>query len=123
MFTKMLNGNNPRVYILIALTSLMMLLMCCDPVESRTISGGNHRYHLKKEFNMLPYSAVQMCRDSCLGRFLNKVSNKGEGETTKDECSGRPDCFMCWDYCGMLHKEHKMIASLMCSDNICVRFF
>lgn len=39
-----------------------------------------------------------------------------------NECSQRPNCFMCWDYCSMLFKDRKkkFIATLMCTDDVCV---
>lgn len=61
---------------------------------------------------------VVRCRITCLEKFLiEDVANMAE---TRDACSRTPDCFMCWDFCRILHQERQTIAKLMCTNPTCV---
>lgn len=61
---------------------------------------------------------VVRCRITCLEKFLLvDVANMSE---TRDACSSTPDCFMCWDFCRILHEEKRTIGKLMCTNPTCV---
>lgn len=66
------------------------------------------------------FTALQMCRESCLAKFL-KIQSTTRGEMG-EQCTNYPDCYMCYDYCGMLYKEQRTIVIMMCSDEVCVSF-
>lgn len=82
---------------------------------------------------------VQMCRRSCLKNvriILTEEFNETKFNQQKfslqfinenistqeniDQCSSNSMCFMCWDYCGHLYLESRLITVSMCSDYVCV---
>lgn len=77
---------------------------------------------------------VQMCRRSCLKNvriifteeFIDSKFNEQKfslqfiTQENIDQCSSNSMCFMCWDYCGHLYLESRLITVSMCSDYVCV---
>ena len=73
--------------------------------------------HKISDHHVAVSETVQRCRATCLEQFLPKESNH---INIFEECTDNPNCFMCWDYCKILHKENRIISNIMCSDEICV---
>ncbi|CRL04495.1 CLUMA_CG017576, isoform A [Clunio marinus] len=96
---------------IILIKVLMILILLCAESSGRFV-------HKIEDHNLPMPKEVSQCRKGCLMKFLNHPFNK----SNHDECSLTPNCFMCWDYCLMLHKDRnkKVITTLMCTDGICV---
>uniref|UniRef100_A0A182MUT0 Uncharacterized protein n=1 Tax=Anopheles culicifacies TaxID=139723 RepID=A0A182MUT0_9DIPT len=86
------------------------VLVCCLGLASGRI------IHRIGDYNAPMVEPVRQCRAICLAHHLHEEINK---IIVTDECSDRPNCFMCWDYCKILHEEKRIVRDLMCSDVIC----
>lgn len=98
---------NTRIFIILIV--VLVLILSALVVDGRSLTVRNEKF-----------TKLQMCRESCLGKFLNpSVTSKYE---IIDKCLtvNNPDCFMCYDYCGLLFMESKTIISMMCGDDVCV---
>uniref|UniRef100_A0A182JFR8 Uncharacterized protein n=1 Tax=Anopheles atroparvus TaxID=41427 RepID=A0A182JFR8_ANOAO len=88
---------------------LAVLLCCLDLTAGRIV-------HRISDFNAPMAEPVRQCRAICLVKHLQDEINN---IVVTDECTDRPNCFMCWDYCKILHEEKRIVRDLMCSDVIC----
>lgn len=74
--------------------------------------------HRIRDFNEPVADTINQCRSTCLSKFL--VSQANILSSIDRECTKRPDCFMCWDYCRILYEERRVTAKRMCNDIFCV---
>ncbi|KFB45346.1 hypothetical protein ZHAS_00013296 [Anopheles sinensis] len=89
----------------------VVVVLCCT--ASLTAGRIVHRI---SDFNAPMAEPVRQCRAICLALHLQDEINN---IIVTDECTDRPNCFMCWDYCKILHEEKRIVRNLMCSDVIC----
>ncbi len=102
-----------------SLLMLVVLIINAAVIEVQSIKLGN-TMGIKRKFTKL-----QMCRDSCLAKFFKNHSIKSKDDII-DQCQNenQPDCYMCYDFCGLLYKESSTIVHIMCTDErICVSIF
>lgn len=77
-------------------------------------------HKIRDMFEPVP-ERVGRCRSTCLQKFLvEDISNAVE---TTEACSNEPNCFMCWDFCKILHSENRAIGQLMCNNHTCVSIY
>ncbi|XP_050086390.1 uncharacterized protein LOC126571693 [Anopheles aquasalis] len=88
---------------------LTVVICCVELTAGRII-------HRIEDYNKPMAEPVRQCRNACLTKHLKEEIND---IVVTDECSDRPNCFMCWDYCKILHEEKRIVRDLMCSDVIC----
>ncbi|XP_053679498.1 uncharacterized protein LOC128730472 [Anopheles nili] len=90
---------------------LFVLFYCLGITAGRII-------HRISDFNAPMAEPIRQCRAVCLENHLHEEINN---IVVTDECTDRPNCFMCWDYCKILHEEKRIVRDLMCSDVICYK--
>ncbi|XP_053660214.1 uncharacterized protein LOC128709252 [Anopheles marshallii] len=95
-----------RSYTAVRLT----VFICCIGMAAGRI------IHRISDYNAPMAEPVRQCRAICLANHLHEEINN---IVVTDECTDRPNCFMCWDYCKLLHEEKRIVRDLMCSDVIC----
>ncbi|XP_052863266.1 uncharacterized protein LOC128269903 [Anopheles cruzii] len=91
-------------------SALALLIICCVGLSAGRV------VHRISDYNKPMAEPVRQCRTICLAKHLHDAINN---VVVTDECTDRPNCFMCWDYCKILHEEKRIVRDLMCSDGIC----
>lgn len=75
------------------------------------------------QIKALKVDAVTACRMSCFDKFLTDRDDSAVNPfwNIVDQCIEQSNCYMCYDFCGMLNDESRMIGKLMCTNDSCVR--
>uniref|UniRef100_A0A336MNS9 CSON003573 protein n=1 Tax=Culicoides sonorensis TaxID=179676 RepID=A0A336MNS9_CULSO len=66
--------------------------------------------------NEITPKPVELCRKSCFKKFISEKTFTPEN---MNKCSSDSSCFMCWDYCGYLLNESRIVTVSMCTDFVC----
>lgn len=94
--------------------SVFLLIIMCE------IKNTNGRIiHRIRDYNEAVPVLISQCRSTCLEKFMNNQSNILLRSIDR-ECTKRPNCFMCWDYCRIIYEERQLTAKKMCNDIFCV---
>ncbi|XP_055841208.1 uncharacterized protein LOC129908608 [Episyrphus balteatus] len=59
---------------------------------------------------------IHSCRKNCISQILGDFKWSGQ-LMTYFQCRGKPDCFMCWDYCRAVNVARVDLAKSMCNDS------
>lgn len=97
---------------------VLTCIMLTTNINARVINSNEIIDHRK----VLQIDVVAACQMNCFEEFLfDEEVVVDPFWNIIDQCMERSNCYMCYDFCEMLHDESRMIGKLMCTNDTCVR--